>query len=124
MKLYFTSARSMEYWNGIEYQLIISDDYIPLWKKAGIYDLLYGNKRPTCKELLPELIRALTDMCVYYLDYRELVKLRPLKDKGWAFLDEVIREQVFRQATASLGMLIQVVSLYPQSCICRKKEEA
>jgi hypothetical protein len=125
-------------WGARMYTLTMSDDYISLWKKAGIYDILYGNNRVTCEKVIPELTLALTDMCVHYLDYRQIAKfpscgdkvedsmdnLLRKHDKAGGFMDELLREQVFRQAVAILAMLIQAASLYPHAIICRQKEEA
>ena len=123
MKLYFTSLLNTDHWRGIGYHLTISDHYIPLWKKAGIYTLLY-EEEVTCERAIPKLTAALTDMCIHYLDYRSVVKLSPSNDKDGGFMDELLREQVFRQAVAILSMLIQATILHPSSHIHRKKEEA
>ena len=133
MKLYFIAVQNGD---GIVYQLAMSDDYIPLWKKAGIYDLLYDpNDGATCKQLLPKLIQALTDMCIHYIDYRLVIQLSPIDNKGKKItdairanrfrddMDELLREQVFRQACAMLSILILKAQLYPRSCIRREKEE-
>ena len=124
MKLYFTSVLDFDRWGARMYTLIMSDHYIPLWKKAGIYDLLYETEGILCEQAILDLTCALTDMCVRYLDYRAVVKLSPAPDVEGSFMDELLREQVFRQAIAILAMLIQAASLYPHAVICRQKEEA
>ncbi len=123
MKLYFTSMLDTERWGARICTFTMSDHYIPLWKKAGIYDLLYETKKVTCKRAIPELICALLDMCVHYLDYRAAVTLSPSNDKDGGFMDELLREQVFRQACAILAMLIETASVHPHASICRQKEE-
>jgi len=113
--------------------MTISDDYIPLWKKAGIYDLLY-NASVTCEQLMPELTWALTDMCIHYVDYRLVIQLPPVEKKGKITdanranrfrddMDELLREQIFRQACAMLSTLILKARLYPRSMICRENKE-
>jgi len=102
----------------------MSDDYIPLWKKAGIYDLLYEGE-VTCEQALSRLTAALIDMCIHYIDYRHVVKLPPSNPKEGGFMDEILREQVFRQAVAILAMVTEATNVYSPSCfICREKEEA
>lgn len=132
MKLYFVAV---EHGDGIVYQLTMSDNYIPLWKKAGIYDLLYApNDGVTCKQILPELMWALTDMCIYYIDYCLVIQLPPIKKQGKVTdaklaisfrddMDDMLREQIFRQACATLSILIQKAKLYPRSCVRQEKEE-
>jgi hypothetical protein len=132
MKLYFIAVHNGD---GIVYQLTMSDDYIPLWKKAGIYELLYApNDGVTCEQMLPKLIQALTDMCIRYVDYRLVIQLSPIETKAKVTdaklaisfrddMDELLREQVFRQACATLSILILKAMLYPRSCIRREKEE-
>lgn len=125
MKLYFTQLLDFDRWGARMYAISMSDCHVPLWKKAGIYDILYGKERLTCREAVPELTRALTEMCVLYLDYRKIVKFPPIGDDDpGSFMDELLREQGLRQATAVLAMLIQAANLYPRAIICRKKEEA
>lgn len=141
MKLYFTALPSSEdgAWGGIVYQLTINDDYIPLWKKAGIYDLLY-EEEATCEEAIPKLTVALLEMCIHYLDYHSIIQLPPVDiHKGkitdaksriiqGSFrddMDEILREKIFRQAVAILAMVIEAAHLYsPARFICREKEEA
>ena len=123
MNLYFTSMLDTARWGARMHTLTISDHYIPLWKKAGIYDLLY-EEAVTCEQATPKLTAALIDMCIHYLDYRSAVKLSPSNDKDGGFMDELLREQVFRQAVAILSMLIQAAIQYPHAIICRQKEEA
>ncbi len=123
MKLYFTSILNTAHWGGIVYQLTMSDNYIPLWKKAGIYNLLYKKDGITCALAIPELTEALTEMCIHYLDYRNGVKLPPSKDKDGGFMDELLREQTFRQAVAVLAMLIESANLYPPACLIRRVKE-
>jgi len=132
MKLYFVAV---QHGDGIVYQFTMSDDYIPLWKKAGIYDLLYDpNDGVTCKRMLPTLIQALIDMCIHYIDYRLVIQLPPIETKAKITdairanrfrddMDELLREQIFRQACAALSILILKARLYPRSCIRREKEE-
>ena len=144
MKLYFTSIPSTDTgaWGGIVYQLTMSDDYIPLWKKAGIYDLLY-EEETTCEEAIPKLTVALLEMCIHYLNYRRIVKLPSRVDEALDKVkitdvqsgiiqgsfrddfDELLREQAFRQAVAILAIVIEAAHVYSTSCfICREKEEA
>lgn len=120
MKLYLTSMLDTDRWGARIYMLTMSDHYIPLWKKAGIYELLY-EEEVTCEQAKPRLTHALIDMCVCYLDYRAVVKLSVSEE---SFMDELLREQVFRQAVAILAMLIQAASLHPHATICRQKEES
>ena len=124
MQLYFTSMVDTARWGARMYTLAMSDNYISLWKKAGIYDLLYEREGVTCEDALPDLIWALTDMCTHYIDFRTVVKLAPVNEGLGSFMDELLREQSLRQAIALLAMLIQTVSLYPRAIICRRKEEA
>jgi len=144
MKLYFTLPLNTERgkyiknrlsWGAVVYQFTISDNYIPLWKKAEIYDLLYNpNDEITCEQILPKLIQALTDMCIHYMDYRRVIQLPPIEPKAKVTdaklaisfrddMDEVLREQVFHQACATLSILILKVMLYPRSCIRQEKKE-
>lgn len=122
MLLYFTSALDVDRWGARVHTHTISDHYIPLWKKAEIYTLLYESERVTCEQAIPELTQALIHMCVYYLDYRAVVKLAPVNENLDSLMDEMLREQVFRQAVAILAMLIQATSSYPHAVICRKEE--
>ncbi len=124
MLLYFTSKLDVDRWGARMHTHTISDHYISLWKKAEIYALLYEREMVTCEQATPELIQALINMCVYYLDYRAVVKLTPVNDNLGNLMDEMLRAQVFRQAVAILAMLIQATSLHPQAIICRKTEEA
>lgn len=136
MKLYFVAIQDDRAHSGaIVYQLTISDNYIPLWKKAGIYDLLYDpNDGVTCEQMLPQLLHALTDMCIHYIDYRLVIQLPPIEKKAKVTdaklaarfrddMDETLREQIFHQACATLSVLILKARLYPRSCIRREKKE-
>lgn len=124
MLLYFTSTLDVDRWGARMHTHTISDHYISLWKKAEIYDLLYEKQGVSCRLAVPELTQALIEMCVYYLDYRAAVELAPVNDNLGSFMDELLRERVFRQAVAILAMLIQAADLYPNAIICRKTEEA
>ena len=140
MKLYFTSIPSTDTgaWSGIVYQLTMSDDYITLWKKAGIYDLLY-EEEVRCEQAIPRLTVALLEICIHYLDYRSIIQLPPTGDTvkvtdaqsgiiQGSFrddIDELLRDQALRQAVAILAMVIEAAHLYsPSHFICRGKEEA
>lgn len=123
MKIFLMAMQPDEYWSGIVYVLTMSDDHIPLWEKAGIYDLLYEREKVVCENAMPDLILALTDMCIQYMDYRSIVKMPEMRDAPGGFMDEMLREQAFRQAVAILSMFIQAAIRYPQSVITRKKTE-
>jgi hypothetical protein len=122
MKLYLAAMKRDEYWNGTVYVLTLSDDYIPLWKRAGIYDLLYEKEGITGEQISPILVWALTEMCIQYTDYRSIVKIPLTDDEPYNSMDELLREQAFRTAVAILSMLLQAVITYPQATLCREKE--
>ena len=119
MKIYFVSLVSTAHFQGQVYQLTLSDDYVPLWKKAGVYELLYEKEKPRCHEAVPELVQALTEMCIHYLDYRHAVEVPKDLESD---LEDLIKEQLFNQARAMLAMLIQAAKSYPNAVIFRETE--